>query len=142
MATQTDVRRIALSLPGAEEAPDRFAFSVRNKGKPKGFVWVWLERVAPGKARVPQPKVIAVRVASLDDKEFLLSLDPARFFTEPHYNGYPAVLVRLPAVTAGELRPLIEEAWRCLAPKELIEGTSGRIARKKAPHGARGSRAR
>lgn len=35
MATQADVRRIALSLPETEEARDRFAFSVRNKGKLK-----------------------------------------------------------------------------------------------------------
>lgn len=119
MATQADVRRIALSLPGAEEEPNRFAFGIRRKGKLKGFVWVWLERVVPGKPRVPQPRVIAVRTASLDDKDFLLSLDPAKFFTEPHYNGFPAVLVRLPAVTARELRPIITEAWRCQAPKEL-----------------------
>jgi hypothetical protein len=45
MATQVDVRRIALSLPGAEEEPRHFAFSVRHKGKLKGFVWVWMERV-------------------------------------------------------------------------------------------------
>jgi hypothetical protein len=86
-------------LPETEEAPNHFAFSVRNKGKLKGFGWVWMERVAPKKPRVPQPSVIALRVASLDDKDFLLALDPARFFTEPHYNGFPAVLVRLPAVT-------------------------------------------
>jgi len=84
MATQADVRRIALSLPDTVEAPSHFAFSVRNKGKLKGFVWVWMERVTPKKARVPQPSVIAVR---------------------------------LPAVTARELRPLITEAWRCQAPK-------------------------
>lgn len=119
MASQADVRRIALSLPATEETPGHFAFSVRNKGKPKGFVWVWMERVSPKKARVPQPKVIAVRVASLDDKYFLLGLDPAKFFTEPHYNGFPAVLVNLPAVTARELRPIITEAWRCQAPKDL-----------------------
>ena len=52
MATQADVRRIALSLPETEEAPNHFAFSVRIKGKPKGFVWVWMERVTPKKARV------------------------------------------------------------------------------------------
>lgn len=127
MATQADVRRIALSLPETEEASGHFAFSVRNKGKPKGFVWVWMERVSPKKARVPQPKVIAVRVASLDDKEFLLSLNPAKFFTEPHYNGFPAILVRLPAVTARELKPLITEAWRSQAPKGLnTEGTASR----------------
>lgn len=122
MATQADVRRIALSLPETEESPDRFAFSVRNKDKLKGFVWVWLERLEPKKARVPQPKVIAVRVASLDDKEFLLGLDSEKFFTEPHYNGYPAVLVRLSAVTVRELRPLITEAWRCQAPRNLVPG--------------------
>jgi hypothetical protein len=117
VATQADVRRIALSLPGTVQETNHFAFSVRNKGKLKGFVWVWLERVMPRKARVPQPDVIAVRVASLDDKYFLLASDPAKFFTEPHYNGYPAVLVRLSAVTARELEPIITEAWRCLAPK-------------------------
>jgi hypothetical protein len=47
MASQADVRPIALSLPATEEAPNHFAFSVRNKGKLKGFVWVWLERIAP-----------------------------------------------------------------------------------------------
>jgi hypothetical protein len=125
MATQADVRRIALSLPGAQEEPGRFAFLVLSKGKQKKFVWVWLERVAPKKARVPQPKVIAVRVASLEDKEFLLALDPAKFFTEPHYNGYPAVLVRLPAVTARQLEPIIAEAWRCQAPSDLIPKEKG-----------------
>jgi len=119
VATQADVRRIALSLPGTVEASDRFAFSVANKGKLKGFVWVWMERVVPKKPRVPQPKVIAVRVASLADKDFVLGLDPEKFFTEPHYNGFPAVLVRLPAVSVKELRPLIMEAWRCQAPKDL-----------------------
>ncbi len=58
-------------------------------------------------------------VASLDNKEFLLAVDPAKFFTEPHYNGFRAVLVRLPAVTARELRPILTEAWRCQAPKDL-----------------------
>jgi hypothetical protein len=121
MATQADVRRIARSLPETEETPNHFAFSVRNKGKAKGFVWVWMERVHPKKARVPQPKVIAIRTASLDDKEFLLGLGTTKFFTEPHYNGFPAVLVRLSEVTVRELRPLITEAWRSQAPKELLE---------------------
>src|SRR5882672_12111529 len=130
MATQAEVRRIALSLPDTVEAPDRFAFSVRNNGKLKGFVWVWMERVTPKKARVPQPSVIAVRVGSLDDKDVLLALDSNKFFTEPHYNGFPAVLVRLPAVTARELRPIITEAWRCQAPKDL--DTKHKTSRRRA----------
>lgn len=129
MATQADVRRIALSLPGTEETPHHFAFSVRNKGKPKGFVWVWMERVHPKKPRVPQPKVIAARVANLDDKEILLALDREKFFTEPHYNGFPAILVRLPAITARELRPIITEAWRCMAPAGLEQEPRARRRR-------------
>ncbi len=124
MATQANVRRIALSLPGVEEAGDRFAFSVQNKGKLKGFVWVWLERVVPKKARVPNPGVIAVRVANNGQKEALLSADPEKFFTEPHYNGFPAVLVRLDAVTVADLKVLIAEAWRCQAPAKLAESKS------------------
>jgi hypothetical protein len=121
MATQADVRRIALSLPGVEESEGRFAFAVRVKGKQKGFVWVWMERIHPKKPRVPQPKVLAVRTANLYDKDFLLASSSTKFFTEPHYDGFPAVLVRLAEVSARELRPLITEAWRTLAPKDLLE---------------------
>jgi hypothetical protein len=121
VATQRDVRKIAMSLPGATEEKDRFAFSVRNKGKEKGFCWVWLERIAPKKARVPNPKVLAVRVAGLDEKEMILSLDERKFFTEPHYDGYPAVLIRLPAIGLAELEALITAAWRCQAPRNLVE---------------------
>jgi hypothetical protein len=60
--------------------------------------------------------VLAVRVASLAEKEEPLAADPEKFFTEPHYNGFPAVLVRLPAIDAGELAELITDAWRCRAP--------------------------
>jgi hypothetical protein len=120
MATQANVRRIAMALPGVEESNERFAFSVTNKGKSKGFVWLWMERVVPKKPRVPNPGVIAVRVANLGQKEALLSADPDKFFTEPHYNGFPAVLVRLKAVNVADLKVLIAEAWRCQAPAELI----------------------
>ena len=126
MATQADVRRIALKLRDVEEASDRFAFSVRNKGKLRGFVWVWMERVTPKKPRVANPGVIAVRVPNLGHKDAMLSADPKKFFTEQHYNGFPAVLVRLDAVTATDLKILIAEAWRCQAPAELTKGAGKR----------------
>jgi len=116
MATQADVRRIALSFPGAEEVQGRFAFEVPNKGKLKGFVWVWMERVTPKKPRVANPGVIAVRVANLVDKDLIISAEPTKYFTEPHYDGFPAILVRLAEVTVADLRPLIAEAYRCQAP--------------------------
>lgn len=131
MATQADVRRIALSFPGTVEGKDRFAFSVMDRGKPRGFAWVWLERVAPKKPRVPQPLVLAVRVANLDEKDLLLQHHPGVLFTEPHYNGYPAVLVRLPKVSLPKLRSLLEDGWRSQAPKELAG-----IPLTRAPRGA------
>lgn len=125
MADQNDVRRIALSLPQTVEATERFAFSVHNKDKLRDFVWVWLERVVTKKPRAPRPDVIAVRVANQVEKDLLLSRDSAKFFTEPHYNGYPAVLVRLPAVSIEELEVLITDAWRCQAPKALVKQLDG-----------------
>ena len=125
MATQADVRRIALSLPDTSEGDDRFAFSVRNGNKDKGFAWVWLERLEPKKARVPNPKVLAVRVADQGEKEALIASDAEKFFTEPHYNGYPAVLIRLPKIRVGELRELLTDAWRCMAPRALVAEFEG-----------------
>jgi hypothetical protein len=86
MTDQDDVRRLALSLPGTSEAEDHFGFSVLNKGKQKKFAWAWNERVEPKKPRVPNPEVIAVRVADLAEKEALLAADRDKFFTEPHYD--------------------------------------------------------
>ena len=119
MATRADVRRIAKKLPDTTEGTDRFAFSVLNQGKEKGFAWVWMERVEPKKPRVPNPKVLAVRVANLGEKDALIASDPDVFFTEPHYNGFPAVLVRLAAIDEAELEELLIDAWRCQAPKAL-----------------------
>jgi hypothetical protein len=121
MADQSDVRRIVSSLPETAEADDHFGFSVAgNGGKRKGLLWTWNERVDPKKPRVPNPAVMAVRVASQQEKEMLIAADPAKFFTEPHYNGFPAVLVRLAAIGPDELRELITDGWRCLAPKSVI----------------------
>ena len=129
MPTQADVRRIALALPEVEEASDRFAFSVLNKGALKKFAWVWLERLEPKKPRLPNAGVLAVRVANLGEKDLMVSAEPAKFFTEPHYNGFPAVLVRLDAVSLADLEVLLAEAWRCQAPKELTrESSVGRLA--------------
>ncbi len=110
MANQSDVRRIALSLPETTESSDRFAFSVHAGAREKGFAWIWNERVAPKQPRVPNPEVLAVRVANLDEKEALLSMGRAALFTEPHYNGFPAVLVRLAAIELDELEELLIEA--------------------------------
>ena len=121
MADQDDVRRIALSLPETREEDDRFAFSVLNRGKYKAFAWVWQERIEPKKPRAPRRDVVAVRVPSEGEKDMYLAADNDKFFTEPHYNGFPAILVRLPAVAADELEELIMDAWCCQAPQALVK---------------------
>lgn len=62
---------------------------------------------------MPNPAVVAVRVAD--------GSDDAKFFTEPHYEGFPAVLVRLAAVDVPELEELVTNAWRYQAPRDLRE---------------------
>lgn len=120
MPDQDEVRRIALALPETSEDEDYFGFAVLNHGKRKGFVWAWRERIHPKKARVPSTTVVAVRVADLQEKEALLASGDDSLFTEPHYNGYPAVLVRLESVRPETLAELIEDAWRCQAPRALV----------------------
>ncbi len=129
MADRNDVRRIALSLPGTTATRGGLAFSVRRGDKEKSFVWVWLERLAPKKARVPNAEVFAVRVANLFEKDMLIASNPKKLFTEPHYDGFPAVLVRLPAVSVAELRELITSAWRSQAPRALVEAAENRRTR-------------
>lgn len=110
MAHLADLERIALSLPETIQEEGRLAYAVRHKGKNKGIAWVWLERVDPKKARVPNADVIAIRVRNNAEKEMLVEAEPAKFFTEPHYNGFPAVLVRLAAVDVEELEVLLLNA--------------------------------
>ena len=66
------------------------------------------------------PDALVLRVSDMGEREALLQGQPEAFFTTPHYDGYPAVLVRLEAVDPTELAELIEEAWRMGAPKKLV----------------------
>lgn len=115
MATQDDVRRIALGFPETTEDSASFRFFVDGKQ----FVWAWNERVDPKRARVPNPEVIAVRVGNEIEKESLIDMNADVFFTEPHYDGYPAILVRLPAIDLDLLGVILGDAWRLRAPKRL-----------------------
>ncbi|HKW46259.1 MAG TPA: hypothetical protein VJN70_02405 [Gemmatimonadaceae bacterium] len=121
MATKADIRRIALSFSETEESKDDFAFSVWNKGKLKAFLWVWKERVDPKKPRVPNHAVMAIRTVNVGQRDALIAAEPKKFFTEPHYNGFPAVLVRLDAVTVADLKVLIADAWTSMAPPDLVK---------------------
>jgi len=116
VTTQDDVRRLALALPEVVEGTVDCGFAVRHGAKSRGFAWAWRERLEPKKPRVPHDGVLVVRVADGGTKEMLLAAEPEKFFTEPHYSGFPAVLVRLDMVDLEELGELLTEAWCCMAP--------------------------
>ncbi len=115
MTDTSDVERIALTFP--ETVHEDTGFHVKSKG----FCWYYAEKVPGQKGRTLHLDVLAIRVANNDEKEALIAADPAKFFTDDHYRGFPAVLVRLTEIEADELAELIEEAWRIKAPKTLVK---------------------
>ena len=127
MATWDDVRRIALALPETNEKLSHGHASWRVKDK--GFVWERPLRNSDLKALgagAPDGPILGARVEHLIAKEALLADDPDVFFTIPHFDGYPAVLVRLDRIGLEDLDEVIVEAWLCRAPprlaKEYLEG--------------------
>ncbi|WP_367129574.1 MmcQ/YjbR family DNA-binding protein [Saccharothrix sp. HUAS TT1] len=123
MATWDDVHRLATALPEVGEHPSydgRPAWRVRDKA----FAWDRPLREGDREAlgpTAPDGPVLAARVPDLGAKEALLADDPATYFTVPHLDGYPAVLVRLAEIPLDELEELLTEAWLCRAPKRLAK---------------------
>jgi hypothetical protein len=107
MVSEDDVRRVALSLPGASEQPcNRLpGFRVRRN---------LFTRVHE------RPDTIFVRCIDIAERDGLLSSEPEKFFITEHYQGYPGMLVRLSAIDIDELTELLTESWRLAAPKRLV----------------------
>lgn len=122
MADWEDVRRIALSMPEATEQPMHGLPSWRVRKKL--FVWERplrkSELEALGEA-APDGPILGARVEHLLAKEALLADDPEIYFTTPHFDGHPSVLVRLERIAIGDLEELTVEAWLARAPKRLAQ---------------------
>jgi len=122
VATWDDVRQVALALPEASERLTRDLCQWRVKDKL--FVWERPLRRTDVEAlgdNVPHGPILGARVEHLVAKEALLADDPGICFTTPHFDGYPAVLVRLDPIGVEELNELIVEAWLARAPKRLAQ---------------------
>jgi hypothetical protein len=132
-----EVRRLALGLPETTERPQWGNASWRVRDKP--FVWERPLRAADLRAlgdAAPDGPVLGVRVEHLIAKEALIADDPSVYFTTPHFDGYPAVLVRLDEIALDELEEVITEAWLCQAPKRLAQEfleSRGLLEPSKAP---------
>jgi hypothetical protein len=117
-----DVRRIALALPETSEQRSRGLASWRVREK--GFVWERPLRAADLRALgadAPQGPILGARVEHLVAKDALLADDPGVFFTTPHFDGYPAVLVQLEKIGIEDLEEVIVEAWLARAPTRLAK---------------------
>lgn len=122
MADWDDVERIALGLPATSERTSR---GLRQwQVKDKLFVWERPLRPADHEAlgdAAPDGPILGVRVEHLGAKEAMLASEPDVFFTTPHFDGYPAVLVRLDRIEPGELEEIVVDAWLARAPKKLAQ---------------------
>ena len=122
MADWEDVRRIALALPETSErvSRDLRQWCVRSKM----FVWERPLRRADLNALgddAPDGPILGAWVEHLVAKEALLADESGVFFTTPHFDGYPMVLVILDRIGSEDLDEVIVEAWLTRAPKRLAK---------------------
>lgn len=121
MATIDDVARMAADLPEVVEGErhDNRTWSVGGK------VFAWERAFSKadikryGDVEPPEGPILATRVADIGEKEAILAEDRAGFFTIPHFDGFPAVLIQLSAVADEKLREAVVDGWLAVAPAAL-----------------------
>ena len=113
---------MALSLPETSEQEMHGLMSWRVKSK----LFVWERPLRQGDLRAlgadaPTGEIVGARVEHEGAKRALIESAPDVYFTIPHFDGYSAVLARLPRIEMEELEELIIEAWLVRAPKRLAD---------------------
>ena len=106
--SEQDVRDAALSLPETTEKPSYGTPGFRVKDK-------LFARIRE------EGDVLVVWCSDVGEKEALIASAPKKFFTLPHYDGHPTVLVRFGAIGRKELKELLTESWRLRAPKRVLQ---------------------
>jgi hypothetical protein len=125
VATMKDLDKLAMAMPQATK-------EVSEDGRPAYFVHGKMFCFHRG--RRPDAvdtetgerlsDVLMFRVADLGEKEIMVADERGIFFTTPHFNGYPAVLMRIPdlaRIDRDELRDLVAEAWLTRAQKRVAK---------------------
>ena len=106
MADWDTVTELAGELPEVEAGTSYGTPALKVRGK--GF------------ARLREDGDTLVVQVDILEREALIQEDPGTFYITPHYEDYPAMLVKLATVDADELRELLIESWRMRAPKRLL----------------------
>jgi hypothetical protein len=107
-----DVIAIGERFPGVEVTTSYGRPALRVAGK---FMCSIRER----------PEAFVFRVLDVPDQVALVRGQPDVFFTTPHYDGWPYVLVNTETVTQEQLAELVEDAWRIRASKKLVAQLDG-----------------
>jgi hypothetical protein len=108
--TKADLKKVALSFPGANESTSYGSpsfkiekkFFTRLRSEDDSLVWI---------------------VDSIDERDSLLEMDPKTYFITDHYKNYPSVLVRISRIDKAILHKMLERRWRAVAPKKLLKAT-------------------
>jgi hypothetical protein len=123
VATVDDAARLALVFPDVTEGErhGNRTWSVAGKA----FVWVRPFSKADlrrfGEVTPPDGPILAVRVEDVGEKEAVLAANPKAFFTIPHFDGYPAVLIQLQTVAMAALKEAITDGWLACAPADVAK---------------------
>jgi hypothetical protein len=100
--------QIACELPDVEESTSYGRPAIKVRGK---FMAGYN----------PNEKAFVLRIANVEEQDFLCEMAPELFYVTPHYKGYPALLMRPAKLTKKEARGRLEKAWRLQAPKALVK---------------------
>ena len=114
--TKADLKKVALSFPGAIETTSygQPAFKVEKKfftrlrSEDDSLVWI---------------------VDSIDERDSLMEMDPKTYFITDHYKNYPSVLVRISRIDKAMLRKMLERRWRAVASRKLLKATEDAAAK-------------
>lgn len=122
MATWDDVARIVGGLPlTAEQAPHDWRVDRKLLAWERPLRKSDRGALTRAGSEPPSGDIVGVRVSDEGVKFALIADEPGVYFTTPHFDGYPAVLVRLAEIEVRDLEELITEAWLVQAPKQLVQ---------------------
>jgi hypothetical protein len=128
MVTLEAAAELAMGLPEVTEG-ERYHLRTWSVAR-KAFAWERPFSKADikrfGDEAVPDGPILAVRVEDLIEKEAVLAANTKGFFTIPHFDGYPAVLIQLKVVGKRALRDAIVDGWLACAPPKLAAAFFGR----------------
>ena len=122
MATWEDVARIVGELPlTSEQSPRDWRVGKKLLAWERPLRPSDREALAMKGSEPPEGDIMGVRVSDEGVKFALIADEPSVYFTTPHFDGYPAVLVQLAEIEVRDLEEVITEGWLTQAPRKLVQ---------------------